>query len=249
MLTDGGSHALDLVCRLLLEPGDTVVLDDPCYFNFQALLRAPCADRQRPVHAERPRSRALRASARRASAAPVHHQLGAAQPDRRDARGARRAPAADARGRTWPADRRGRHLRGFRACPHRASRPSTGCRGSCRSAASRRRCRPRSAAATSPRAGMDQALVDLKLATSFGHAQIGANVVHRLLVDGTYRRHVDSLRAPRGRDGRNAPARHARRGSGRSRAAACSCGRSCPTNRRRTRRAPCAGPRRGARAR
>ncbi|KKL34178.1 hypothetical protein WR30_27095 [Burkholderia contaminans FFH2055] len=39
------------------------------------------------------------------------------------------------------------------------------------------------------------ALVDLKLATSFGHAQIGANVVHRLLVDGTYRRHVDSLRA------------------------------------------------------
>ena len=40
-----------------------------------------------------------------------------------------------------------------------------------------------------------EALVDLKLATSFGHAQIGANVVHRLLVDGTYRRHVDSLRA------------------------------------------------------
>jgi len=39
-----------------------------------------------------------------------------------------------------------------------------------------------------------EALVDLKLATSFGHAQIGANVVHRLLVDGTYRRHVDSLR-------------------------------------------------------
>ncbi|MDI9654530.1 hypothetical protein QM306_40785, partial [Burkholderia cenocepacia] len=35
----------------------------------------------------------------------------------------------------------------------------------------------------------------LKLATSFGNAQIGANVVHRLLIDGTYRRHLDSLRA------------------------------------------------------
>jgi len=28
------------VCRFLLEPGDTVLIDDPCYFNFQALLRA-----------------------------------------------------------------------------------------------------------------------------------------------------------------------------------------------------------------
>ena len=95
-----------------------------------------------------------------------------------------------------------------------------------------------------------EALVDLKLATSFGHAQIGANVVHRLLVDGTYRRHVDSLRA-RLADAMGETLRRVTRapGSGRNRAAACSCGRSCPTSRRRTRRAPCAGPRRGARAR
>lgn len=26
--------------RPLLRPGDTVLVDDPCYFNFQALLRA-----------------------------------------------------------------------------------------------------------------------------------------------------------------------------------------------------------------
>jgi DNA-binding transcriptional MocR family regulator len=38
MLTESGTQALDLVCRLLLEPGDTVLVDDPCYFNFQALL-------------------------------------------------------------------------------------------------------------------------------------------------------------------------------------------------------------------
>ena len=40
LLTASGTQALDLVCRALLRPGDTVLLDDPCYFNFQALLRA-----------------------------------------------------------------------------------------------------------------------------------------------------------------------------------------------------------------
>ncbi|MGB3389239.1 MAG: PLP-dependent aminotransferase family protein, partial [Pseudaminobacter sp.] len=40
MLTESGTQAIDLLCRFLLEPGDTVLVDDPCYFNFQALLRA-----------------------------------------------------------------------------------------------------------------------------------------------------------------------------------------------------------------
>ncbi|OLP44453.1 GntR family transcriptional regulator [Rhizobium oryziradicis] len=40
MLTESGTHALDLICRFLLEPGDCVLVDDPCYFNFNALLRA-----------------------------------------------------------------------------------------------------------------------------------------------------------------------------------------------------------------
>jgi DNA-binding transcriptional MocR family regulator len=40
MLTESGTQAIDLLCRFLIEPGDTVLLDDPCYFNFQALLRA-----------------------------------------------------------------------------------------------------------------------------------------------------------------------------------------------------------------
>lgn len=38
VLTASGTQAIDLVCRLLLRPGDTVLVDDPCYFNFQALL-------------------------------------------------------------------------------------------------------------------------------------------------------------------------------------------------------------------
>lgn len=40
MLTESGTQAIDLLCRFLLEPGDTVLIDDPCYFNFHALLRA-----------------------------------------------------------------------------------------------------------------------------------------------------------------------------------------------------------------
>ncbi|MGX5730706.1 aminotransferase-like domain-containing protein [Pseudoxanthomonas beigongshangi] len=40
LLADSGTHAIDLIGRFLLEPGDTVLVDDPCYFNFHALLKA-----------------------------------------------------------------------------------------------------------------------------------------------------------------------------------------------------------------
>ncbi|WP_105385688.1 aminotransferase-like domain-containing protein [Neorhizobium alkalisoli] len=40
MLTESGTQSIDLLCRFLIEPGDTVLVDDPCYFNFHALLRA-----------------------------------------------------------------------------------------------------------------------------------------------------------------------------------------------------------------
>ncbi|KKW67523.1 GntR family transcriptional regulator [Lampropedia cohaerens] len=40
MLTESGTQAVDLLCRFLLQPGDTVLVDDPCYFSFQAMLRA-----------------------------------------------------------------------------------------------------------------------------------------------------------------------------------------------------------------
>lgn len=40
LLTESGTQAIDLLFRFLLEPGDTVLIDDPSYFNFQALLRA-----------------------------------------------------------------------------------------------------------------------------------------------------------------------------------------------------------------
>lgn len=40
MLAESSTQAIDLICRFLLEPGDTVLVDDPCYFNFHALLKA-----------------------------------------------------------------------------------------------------------------------------------------------------------------------------------------------------------------
>lgn len=44
MLTESGTQAIDLLCRFLLKAGDTVLVDDPCYFNFHALLRAHQAE-------------------------------------------------------------------------------------------------------------------------------------------------------------------------------------------------------------
>ncbi|NEU11994.1 PLP-dependent aminotransferase family protein [Methylobacterium sp. BTF04] len=40
ILVDSATQAVDLLGRFLLSPGDTVVVDDPCYFNFHALLRS-----------------------------------------------------------------------------------------------------------------------------------------------------------------------------------------------------------------
>lgn len=40
LLTASGTQAIDLICRFMLRPGDAVLVDDPCYFNFQALLHA-----------------------------------------------------------------------------------------------------------------------------------------------------------------------------------------------------------------
>ena len=39
MLTQGASQALDLVIRWLLKPGDTVLIEDPGYYNLMGLLR------------------------------------------------------------------------------------------------------------------------------------------------------------------------------------------------------------------
>jgi DNA-binding transcriptional MocR family regulator len=39
LISDSGSQALDLVLRLILQAGDCVLMDDPGFFNFRALLK------------------------------------------------------------------------------------------------------------------------------------------------------------------------------------------------------------------
>lgn len=44
MLTDSASHAIDLVTRVFVKPGDTVFVDDPGYYMLLSNLRAQCAN-------------------------------------------------------------------------------------------------------------------------------------------------------------------------------------------------------------
>ncbi len=40
LLTGSATQSIDLLCRFLLRPGDKVLVSDPCYFTFQAILKA-----------------------------------------------------------------------------------------------------------------------------------------------------------------------------------------------------------------
>lgn len=39
LITDSATQSIDLIFRLLLQEGDVILIDDPCYFNFQALIK------------------------------------------------------------------------------------------------------------------------------------------------------------------------------------------------------------------
>ena len=128
MLTSSGTQAIDLLCRFFLRPGDTVLVDDPCYFNFQALLRAhqvrlvgvpftpagpdTSAFEQALTH-EGPRLYITNAA--------LHNPTGASLSPQTAHR------VLSLRHGARPDDRRGRHLRGFRAhglaAPRRSRRP------------------------------------------------------------------------------------------------------------------------------
>lgn len=41
MLTQGTSQALDLILRRFVRPGETVLVDDPGYYNLFGSLRSP----------------------------------------------------------------------------------------------------------------------------------------------------------------------------------------------------------------
>jgi len=195
--TASGTQAIDLVCRLLLRPGDTVLLDDPCYFNFQALLAAhrvrivgipfgetgpDVAAFEAAAAAERPRLYLTNAA--------LHNPTGATMSPQT----AHRVLAiAAAHGVTIVEDdifadfEPERSVR-FAALDGLERVVRVGSFSKTLSASVR-------CGYVAARADWIEALVDLQVATGFGGpSPVAAEVVARLLGDGGYRRHVEALR-------------------------------------------------------
>lgn len=197
VLTESATQALDLICRFLLEPGDAVLVDDPCYFNFHALLRA---HRVRVVGVPFTRSGPDLAAF---EAALIEHKprFYLTNSGLHNPTGASLSPAtvhrvlklAEAHGTTIVEDdiyadfepEPGPRLAGFDGLErviHVVGFSKT------LSAAAR-------IGAIAVRADWVERLVDLKLAVSLGNGHLTARLVHGLLGDGSYRHHMDDTRA------------------------------------------------------
>ncbi|MEP9371223.1 PLP-dependent aminotransferase family protein [Mesorhizobium sp. KR1-2] len=196
MLTESGTQAIDLLCRFLLEPGDTVLVDDPCYFNFHAMLRAhrarvigvpytlagPDIEAFAQALAEhRPRLYITNSGLQNptgATLSPVtahrllklaeQHNLTIIEDDifaDFEPEAAPRLAAFDGLERVIHIGSFSKTLSAAVRCGFIAARPD-----------------------------WIEGLIDLKLATSFGGGPFSAELVHALLKDGSYRKHVEGLR-------------------------------------------------------
>ena len=196
MLTESGTQAIDLVCRFLLEPGDAVIVDDPCYFNFHAMLRA---HRVRVFGAPwTPNGPDL--AAFEALSAEHRPRLYITNSGPQNPTGATLSPVTAHRllklAETYdltiveddiyadlehePAPRLAA-FDGLERVVHIGSYSKT------LSAAAR-------CGFVAARPDWIEGLVDLKVATSFGGGQVSAELVHSILVDGGYRRYLAALR-------------------------------------------------------
>ncbi|GAM02705.1 MULTISPECIES: PLP-dependent aminotransferase family protein [Sphingomonas] len=196
LLTDSGTHALDLVCRFLLQPGDTVLVDDPCYFNFLALLRAhratvvgvpmtptgpdvtaftEAAATHRPrfyltnsgVHNPTGASLAAATAHRLLKIAEAHDMVVVEDDIFADFEHtpSPRLAAFDGLDRTIRIGSFSKSLSAAVRCGHIAARPD-----------------------------WIEGLADLRIATSMAGSPLAANLLHAVLTDGSYRRHVDGVR-------------------------------------------------------
>ncbi|MGE0006822.1 MAG: PLP-dependent aminotransferase family protein [Parvibaculaceae bacterium] len=195
LLTDSATQAIDVVCRVLVGPDDTVLVDDPCYFNFLAMLRAhrarivsvaytpsgPDPENFARILAEhRPRLYITNSA--------LHNPTGAALSP---ANAHRLLNLAEAHGLTVVEDgifmdferEAGPCLAAFDGLErviHIGSFSKT------LSAALR-------SGFIAARAEWIEGLIDMKLATSFGSDPFAAELVFAVLGDGFYRKHVDAL--------------------------------------------------------
>lgn len=202
MLVDSASHGLDLLLRLLIEPGDTVLVDDPCYFNFLALLLShraavvgvpfgvdgPDVEALGQILAtHRPRLYLTTAGPQNPtgatiSAAAAHRVLKLAE--RHGVTIVEDDTFGDFENEALP------RLAGMDGLDRVVA---IGCFSKVVSAAVR-------CGFVAARADWIEALVDLKLSTCHGNGHLASVLLHRVLVGGAHKRHVDALRAKLGRD-------------------------------------------------
>lgn len=197
ILTDSSTQAIDLICRFLLQSGDCVMLDDPCYFNFQAILRA----HRVPVIAVpyTPTGPDLEAFARLAAQhrprlyitnSALHNPTGASLAPTTAFRLLKLAEAHDitvieddifadfepehgARLAAFDGLERVIHIGSFSKTLTAAARCGY----------------------IAAKADWVEGLIALKLATSFSNNALSAQLVLAMLLDGSYRRHVEGLRS------------------------------------------------------
>ncbi|GJE19254.1 aminotransferase-like domain-containing protein [Methylobacterium marchantiae] len=196
VLTDSATQAVDLLCRFLLDPGDTVVVDDPCYFNFSALLRAnrakvvgvpftpsgpDVAALERVIVEHRPRFYLTNSALHNPTGATLtptvaHRVLKLAEAHDvliieddifadLEPDPAPRYAGFDGLNRVIAVGSFSKTLSASIRCGYIALRPD-----------------------------WVEGLVDLKLALSLGNGHLSAALMHRLITDGAYRRHLAEIR-------------------------------------------------------
>jgi DNA-binding transcriptional MocR family regulator len=196
MLTESGTQAIDLLCRLLLQPGDTVLVDDPCYFNFQALLRA---HRIRIVSA--PYTPSGPDVERFAAALAEHHpRLYITNSAVHNPTGATLAPAVAHRVLKL-ADQYGMVIVEddiFADFEHTPAPRLAGFDGLDRVIQIGSFSKTLSASVrcgfVAARRDWIERLIDLRIATAFGGSRLNEELIYSVLSDGGYRKHAEGLR-------------------------------------------------------
>ncbi|MCV3208763.1 PLP-dependent aminotransferase family protein [Mesorhizobium sp. YC-39] len=197
MLTESGTQAIDLLCRFLIEPGDAVLVDDPCYFNFHALLRAHRAKvvsvpytPSGPDIAEFAQALAEHRPRLYITNSALHNPTGAILSPVTAHRLLKLADQSDLTiieddiftdFEHTPAPRLAA-FDGLSRVIHIGSFSKT--------LSASMRC----GFIAAPRDWMER-LIDIKIATSFGSGRLASEFVLSLLKDGLYRKHMDLLRA------------------------------------------------------
>ncbi len=196
MLTDSGTHAIDLICRFLLEPGDTVLVDDPCYFNFHAILKAHRVNIVGvPYTQTGPDIEAFGAALLKHSPrlymtnSGIHNPTGATLSPVTAHRLLKLADSSDlvieeddifADFENTPAPRLSAFDGLSRVIQIGSFSKTISASIRCGYIAARRE--------------WIESLVDLKIATTFGAGRLAADIIHQAITDSGYRKHLESVR-------------------------------------------------------